>query len=264
MLFSELDSLSDVFCFCAANTHLMILGEKHLCALMPCVPNWQGDRLICLSDNTKEDDLPEGLLTQEYLELLRTPPTKPKRKKNCVPPADSTSRDTTVFRPVNLRFMDSQKPALLLNFRNSIWECSYSTYMKYVQFCDKLTYFSAITTQTEVLWNLSRRVYVRSEVALAEFMDLDWVVDEDKLMGTILLILICRNSSDITKKRPQCSQWAGERFEFTEKETLEYRLKKRGDGWKDVSKESVELFVAVSKKQYGKNWKKCMRIKYCL
>lgn len=60
MIFSEIDELGDVFSLAVTNTRLMILSERRLRELMT-IPNWLGDRIICIGDGTEDADLPQDL-----------------------------------------------------------------------------------------------------------------------------------------------------------------------------------------------------------
>lgn len=47
----------------------MILGERRLREPMFC-PSWEGDRVICIESGMKNDDLPEGVISQECRDFV--------------------------------------------------------------------------------------------------------------------------------------------------------------------------------------------------
>lgn len=69
MIFSEFEDVEDIVYLACTNTRLMILGEKHLREFMYC-PSWEGDRIICVGDYAVNDDLPEGVISQEFFNSI--------------------------------------------------------------------------------------------------------------------------------------------------------------------------------------------------
>lgn len=258
MLFAELDFLSDVFCLCAANTRLMILGERRLRELMPA-SRWNGDKLICLGHKTEADDYPEGVLdaVQEYHNYQTTyGPTK----------FFSWTYDT--FRFADIHFLVSHRHVLMKNIRDFDSRRHFldPRHHIYYDFCSRLTEDTRVCIKSDILWNLSKKVYVRSDVVLELFDGVNWKVDKDQLIGTVLHIQICWSSTadtSMTYKGLHRGRWAGDRFEFSDKAGLDARLKEEGgEQWRDVSEEAVGLFVDVYKTQYGEDWRNKMHTMY--
>lgn len=95
MIFSEFEDVEDIVYLACTNTRLMILGEKHLREFMYC-PSWEGDRIICVGDYAVNDDLPEAVISQEYLNSIsgRCKEGEEEREE-----ADLTFMTTTAYCP---------------------------------------------------------------------------------------------------------------------------------------------------------------------
>lgn len=115
----------------------------------------------------------------------------------------------------------------------------------------------------QVLWNHTKKVYIRLSTALDELEDSEVTVYDDyHLMGTLLLLHICWSSDPNTSMgysgdALRRGSWAGDRFGFTRQHVLGSRLEQEKGKWKDVSKEVMRLFeVFEADLCPGKNWKK--------
>lgn len=265
MIFSEIDELGDVFSLAVTNTRLMILSERRLRELMT-IPNWRGDRIICIGDGTEDADLPQGLMTQDCKDFLRDVPNLPEPGEddhdygwtptNFVGWASSSRSG---FHEFNSKFLDKQRYALAKNvvFRRRLpYDDSYWVYHEFIS---KLTSSERVFRAPDVLWNLSQKAYVRREVALKVFEGIklrDGSVCA--VMGNILHLLICWSTYDATNipfEGLHRGEWAGDRFEFTDASVLRLRLQQEGDEWKDVSDEVIKKFVDVFKAEFGENWR---------
>lgn len=102
---------------------------------------------------------------------------------------------------------------------------------------DDLGFFETVSIQSDIIWNLTKQVYVRAD-AIPE--DMARPLGEEFIMGWILLVHIIWTNSDEVDR----GKWAGDKFELTGKDMLERRLEDSEDGckWTDVSEESFQFF----------------------
>lgn len=274
MIFSEIDELENVFSLAVTNTQLMILGEKRLRELM-AIPSWRGDRIICLGDGAEDNDLPEGLMTQECKDFLRDAPNLPELDKNdwlsdygFIPVnfVDWVSDSRSGFQDFEKQFLDKQKYALLENAVSlQLWEYhspdkSCRLYSKIV---DKLTSIERVFRVPDVLWNLTKKAYVLREAVLKAFdgTELEGEELEDShvcaVMGNILQLQLCWSTYDGTNlpiAGLHRGKWAGDRFAFTDESVLRLRLEEEEGVWKDASEEVIGKFLEVYKAEYGEKW----------
>lgn len=175
MIFSQVDDLASAFSLAMTNTRLMIIGEKRLHQLM-AVPSWRGDRIICIGDDAQDDDLPDGILTQECQDFLRDAPNfreidsrewdLGREAENFV---DWVSCSRSGFQRFDFEFLKKQKRALSENTIYSEWKgprLCHRTYLVYSGIIDELTDFEHVIKVPDVIWNLSKKVYVRKDAAL--------------------------------------------------------------------------------------------------
>lgn len=274
MIFSEIDDLKNVFSLGVTNTQLMILGEKRLRELMT-IPSWRGDRIICLGDGAEDNDLPEGLMTQECKDFLRDAPNLPELDKNdwlsnygFIPVnfVDWVSDSRSGFQDFETKFLDKQRYALLenavfLQYRgHHPRDKSDGLYSKIV---DQLTSIERVFRVPDVLWNLSKKAYVLREAVLKAFdgTKLKGKKLEDThvcaVMGNILQLQICWSSCDGTNLPIQGlhrGKWAGDRFEFTDESVLRLRLEDEDGVWTDASEEVIGKFLEVYEAEFGEDW----------
>lgn len=267
MIFSQVDDLASAFSLAMTNTRLMIIGEKRLHQLM-AVPSWRGDRIICIGDDAQDDDLPDGILTQECQDFLRDAPNfreidsrewdLGREAENFV---DWVSCSRSGFQRFDFEFLKKQKRALSENTIYSEWKgprLCHRTYLVYRGIIDELTDFEHVIKVPDVLWNLSKKVYDRKDAAL-DALEGEELNDTEVcgMMGTILQTQILWSSHDLTPIPEDVvdrGKWAGDRFELTDESVLTLRLRKDKDVWKDVSEEVIGKFVDVLKTVYEEDW----------
>lgn len=111
----------------------------------------------------------------------------------------------------------------------------------------------------EVIWNLTKHAYVRSDAippvealpgVLTDWFDSgDGGSDRDNILGWILLLHIMWTNVRFVPGDEFGDafhgKWAGDRIEATTKDVLETRLKKTEGEWTDVSEEAIQLFLDV-------------------
>lgn len=120
-------------------------------------------------------------------------------------------------------------------------------------------------SRPEIIWNLTKHVYVRADdipdPSTAELLDPthwqwgEWFNSGDarsdrvNILGWILLLHIIWTNSRLVHGDDFGDvfhgKWAGDRFEVTEMDVLETRLKETGCEWTDVSEEAGQLFIDV-------------------
>lgn len=122
---------------------------------------------------------------------------------------------------------------------------------------DELTDFEHVIKVPDVLWNLSKKVYVRKDAALEALGEELSDTEVCGMMGTILQTQILWSSyylPPIPEDVVDRGKWAGDRFEFTDESVLTLRLRQYKDVWKDVSEEVIGKFVDVLKTVYEEDW----------
>lgn len=272
MIFSEVKELENVFSLAVTNTRLMILGEKRLREVMT-IPSWQGDRLICLGDGAEDNDLPEGLKTQECQDFLRNAPNLPELDKDDdeygdIPKTfyDWVRCSRSGFGHFDEHFLDKQKHALLKNTVFSRFEGIHphdDSYGLYNRIVDKLINYKRVSRAPDVIWNLSKKVYVLREAVLKvlEGTKLEGKDIESchvcAVIGNILQLQLCWSTYDGTNlpiEGLHRGKWAGDRFEFTDESVLRIRLQQEEGVWRDASEEVIEKFLQVYRAEYGEEW----------
>lgn len=239
MVFSHIENPLTAFRLGCANTRLLVIGEKRIHQLMG-LPHWRGDRIMCVGDYCREDDLPEGLdLGDDYKEFCDDNDSKKTR------PYDWAC----TFLKSSLEHWNSSEYSLSAGL-----DFDWFTRIRPDRVSSMMTNTISPTEKPSVLWNLSKQVYFRRESIPNDLPKAAERFDSDAVMGNILLLQIYwssdpsiglsygRNSDDVKITR---GKWAGDRFELTGKDVLESRLKEEDSKWKDVSEEVIKLFVDV-------------------
>lgn len=128
-------------------------------------------------------------------------------------------------------FGDFEHYAQPEDLRRSFWQDTPEC-----RIADDLGLIKPVSIQPDIIWNLTKQVYVRFD-AIPE--DIASEHDDEFIMGWILLVHITWTNSDEINR----GDWAGDRFELTEKDMLERRLEDSEDGrkWTDVSEEAFQF-----------------------
>ncbi|KAI0057633.1 hypothetical protein BV25DRAFT_1830878 [Artomyces pyxidatus] len=236
MIFDYLsDDLYDVISLCLAHDHLLSIGIRTVNIIYrTSIATWTGKRVVCLGDYHKDDDLPEGMLTEEETAELAfdaesyTGSVYELADQGVVP--DLRKLDSDFSMQIGRR--DRQKLALL--------QPSYTT------------------DDTWVLYNLSKHEYVRAD-ALCDFSGYKWTDIFDRRIvvgfGTVLGARASWSSDGSVSMAYEGNLhrgvWAGDRFEIT---TLGRAVDR--EEWKDVSEEVIQELTEIWKSEYRNNWKK--------
>lgn len=248
MIFFEIDRPGDVFSLALSNTRLMIIGERRLRQLMT-FPDWRGDRIICVGDLTEDTNFPEGLITQECRDCARE-----ESKDDSEPDVDWDPSDFVTWVESENSGFQEIKHELLTRQRRALCKIIVSTgrdkYSINYKFAFKLTTTRRLSKNSAVLWNLSKKEYCRRDTVL-KILDghVRWKPsDIYGVMGTILLVQICHSTeydTGLAHDNLHEGKWAGDRFEFTNENVLESRLKQQEVPWKDVSEEVTYMYLEV-------------------
>ncbi|KDQ11610.1 hypothetical protein BOTBODRAFT_189787 [Botryobasidium botryosum FD-172 SS1] len=244
MIFDEIDDFRDAFCLAYTNTHLLAAGQGRLCALLRVrEAHWAGDRIVCISQSTKNQDLPKGMLTAaETQELLAFD-----AKDDC----ENKDGRTDLYRFA----------------AGNYWRPRRSHNFEYFEFIRKLLPYEkechnrlveatgSFTSNDLVLCNLSKREYVRLKALKAATglpVDKPWLYNRVHDLGMVLLTRICwmpvgswkHNGGSWDK-----GEWAGDRFEITTVDAVDARIEK-GEAWRGASADPLEDIRAVLKVIY--------------
>lgn len=226
----------------------MILGERRLREPMFC-PSWEGDRVICIESGMKNDDLPEGVISQECRDFV-SDSEEEEVVLTFVQWAKETF-ETSLFQRYFLKdiFYGLDGSDLYKAPRSHGRLVVPKDVRVILDFIRRMTdvHERVFVRDVVVLLNLTKKVYVRLSPAIDKIEDSEVTIpDNFHLLGTLLLIPICWSSDPSTSMGHKGEDlhrgsWAGDRFEFTRKDVLDSRLEQEKGEWKDASKEVVDL-----------------------
>ncbi|KAI0042903.1 hypothetical protein FA95DRAFT_1563843 [Auriscalpium vulgare] len=240
MIFHELEDWVDAMCLCVAHPILEVIGSPHADALgLAWQAPWIGHRLVCVGDYARTDDLPDGMLTEEETQELRTGD------------ADSDYRPTL--------YGADYKSVYLYEVHRVIgyWDMNSRDRAKLRELFDP-----SYDNDEWVLCNLSKQEFVLSRTIK------DFTGDNTKGLfgttqiglGTVLLSRICWSSDeggttyyDDEDLHIHRGAWAGDRFRVTSVEKFE-ETENRAD-WADVGAQVVAVIAAICRYNIGKDWR---------
>lgn len=229
-IFDNITSFQDVLFLTLASPLLEPFGHQRMYELIClCQQRWKGDRIICLGDYARDDDLPKGLWSETELEELQDKKLDVYRFKQIEyspkaywrPRHDALLRlspkESEVYKSIAL-----ERP----NFRHD----------------------DNAKERQWVLCNLSKQQYVRADALAAHSKATPDgpFIPRSLGLGNVLLSLICWSSDpsismhfndDLTR-----GAWAGNRFEVTTLDRLSPPL--ASGSWRDVSRPVVARLVA--------------------
>ena len=246
MIFFHMDDPWTAFNFAACNTQLMVIGEKRIHELMG-VPDWRGDRIMIVGDYTQEQDLPEGLdLGDDYKSFCKW---KHGRRHEEGEDEDIGDEDedenvkTSIYEWACEEFSDTR--AGYFREEERCFTRDIDEFSPQWSIAWNLGKPDALETAPDVLWNLTKKVYVLRQSIPEKYLAKWGKHKNHEILGRILFSRI-HWSSDPTSTACEESKmmhrgiWAGDRFEITGKDALKKRLEEDGDVWKDVTKEIAE------------------------
>lgn len=286
MIFFHIEDAPTAFRFGVANTRLMMIGERRIKQLLGD-RNWEGDRLIIVYDSDDDDDDDDegddgdgnndGVIKDEDSgNKDKDDGNKDKDdgdddNEDGGDDGDEEDEDDGVEEdeddgidlPEGLDLGDLKHFTERADWRwSSILSRGLPSHTPEYRIAEDLaTPLYVEILKPEVMWNLTKHVYVRSD-AIPTNQELpdrwaDWFdtgdekEDMDNKMGWILLVHIIWTNYSLFNHKPDAfggvfyGKWAGDRFEVTAKDVLETRLKETGCGWTDYSEEAVQLFIDV-------------------
>ncbi|OBZ76191.1 hypothetical protein A0H81_03968 [Grifola frondosa] len=215
----------------------MLMGISHVNILLAAMAaRWAGDRVICLTENTRNEDLPSTLLTEaEKQELSEV----------------HWSYPSDLFGLVCDRF---KKPTRYSGAAFHVFTAQLGRLES--QRFDMLSIPDYPNDPPWVLCNLSKGEYFRAE-AVRDLTGHAFIGPFKRNrtgvgLGEILLFRICLSPASMYKGNIRPGVWAGDRFAITTVRGME-RL--RGTAaWKDISEEITKELLAIVEDTYGDQW----------
>ncbi|KDQ11616.1 hypothetical protein BOTBODRAFT_177223 [Botryobasidium botryosum FD-172 SS1] len=252
MIFDEIEDFHDAFCLAYTNTHLLAAGLRSVCALLrvrqAC---WAGDRVVCIGDYARNEDLPEGMLTAaETQELLAF------EAKVVYSDDDGAPNHTDLYRFANKNYQCWKS----LGRSDSGYHEFTSKLLPYEKECyDRLADAKRESPSGYLaLCNLPKREYVR-ETPLFAFNFSGLPHDGTLLLGntrdfvTVLVTRMCWTSSaswELNGGYLEQGPWAGDRFEIITEDALNARIE-RGEAWRDVTADVLDDMHAILDELFG-------------
>lgn len=165
--------------------------------------SWGGDRIICLGDYADDDDLPEGVTSQDYLDF-ESGFFKSEEEEEEEWTFARWARTNSERGPKQHKYLEYVRRDLRIGdllYENNKWE--HSKMIPKVVKNDSKVIHSLLNHITdvdervfvpnmEVLWTHTKNIYIRLSTALDELEDSEVTVPDDyNLLGTLLFIHIC-------------------------------------------------------------------------
>ncbi|RPD60147.1 hypothetical protein L226DRAFT_613106 [Lentinus tigrinus ALCF2SS1-7] len=212
--------------------------------------SWLGCRIVCMGDNTVEDDLPPALLNAEERAII-----------------DAKIKEGKYANYGGLELLD---PGASTLYRGA-FTYFYSYLQKFNSDADREAFEAVVGVafppkrRDWILCNCTKKEYVRAS-AIAELSgkpnDAQPFLPRCRLdLGHALLARICWSTEELVNTPPKLKMhrgaWVGDRFCITTMERM--GGPKEGEEsweseWKDVSKQVVKDLVQIYRKQLGKEW----------
>ena len=245
MIFNEVETFDDVLWLCLVHERLGAVGERYINrSILDLVAPWAGERIVCLGEETTDDDFPPQL--QSDVAAWKDAAAK-SNYESVAPFLENTLGDPACgglqgLQSFLVRYLSK-------TLRTGFSEADHDKIEQLVEcfhtFCDTERY--RIIGGDGVLCNLSRGEYInmRAVTAFNERLpteDAHWYLGPcDVEISHVLLSKICwssypTSSTDAEAGRLDRGPWAGDRFEITTMDRM-----REGFSWKDVTEESFEL-----------------------
>ncbi|KAJ7505853.1 hypothetical protein B0H11DRAFT_2186522 [Mycena galericulata] len=252
-IYSNIDDLPDVFCLSMTCQFLWDIGRRDIyrrVAIMAASYSWAGDRIICVGDYLRTEDLPANLLTpEEEEEFLTTMPEDEEYPEEDEDhrlysyPFDVIDRrrgrftmyDVWIYHGIFKRFSRNWRSLGLLQ-----------------SLCD-FEYETPAPTELAVLRNLSRYQYVTESALTAWREGVQAKIKAVKGVGfgDIVFSRICFSTDPSVAMGYDgdihSGVWAGDRFDLVASDWLE----ELDDAtWTDVSDEVLKEVEAIWRSEY--------------
>ncbi|KAJ7776763.1 hypothetical protein DFH07DRAFT_876915 [Mycena maculata] len=254
-IYLNAEDLADVICLSMTCQFLWEVGRghiyRHIVAIVASY-SWVGDRIICVGDYLRNEDIPDSLLT-------------PEEKVEFTSPDPDDDGDFTLYSyPFDVVGWGGFSIDILLKSAKIVKR--YRSFYSYLitdgqilsSLCNEYYTLPALT-QLSVLRNLSRHQYVRESALIAWREGAQAKVKETKNVGfgEIVLSRICLSTD------PSASMsydgdihrgvWAGDRFDLVSSETEWLEGLGEDSGWTDVSDKVLEEVEEIWKSEYRYN-----------
>lgn len=277
MILKEIGDLTDLVCFLLTCQRYYEIGRRHVEARLEetFFYSWAGNRLICLGDYAELDDLPEGMLTDDEIELLEGSgefEVDSERNSGNYDDDNSVRRRLPAVRTLRPDYEINRRKVWYHKKHHSVriyWQSLYSgvyrglptrVWIHDALVVSRLVEWTSLfpdrdklheTYDSYVLRNLTTKEFICG----AAIRDV-WDTPDMPYLGALrfvhLLILRITWSSDpnmfVSYDGPiqiHRGVWAGHRFDFTGFEAVQSAEGGPIDGWKDVSKEVIKELVMV-------------------
>ena len=253
MIFSFVDSAQTAFRLGATNTRLMLIGERHIHRLMG-TPKWGGDRLMCISDYSKNKEAYKGIdLGTEYAKFV----DEADSTFDC---DDEDSHSPNIYGyarwgfkiPTSEWWSSSDGCKIPISIGDNGFALR-NLRLRLISY--NLRKPDPPTQKAQVVWNLSKREYFCSRTIPKDAPEMvkQCAEPEKEILGLALLFQICRathtgfNLAYEAKHKLNLhrGRWAGDRFEVTNEEVLQSRLKEKGKKWKNISGRVIGLCLKI-------------------
>ncbi|KAJ7119786.1 hypothetical protein C8R44DRAFT_737545 [Mycena epipterygia] len=257
----RMENLRDVAFFSLTCQSLWEIGREHVnsrIAEVAATCSCAGDRIVCVGDYLENDDLPEGLLTQEEQEeFSQLIEARTQSADEYEAPVDNSFWYFPCAPMTEGQFdLDDYLTRICFNRQpqRSLNDAGRS-YMLLYQLRNPNAYNRPPPAEPSILRNLSRHQYVR-EAALCDLKE-KYAGTEVRMgqvnLGEILMMRICF-SSDPTVSTPwdggiHRGVWAGNRFNIVAPEWLE-TCGAENTPWTDVTNEVLAEFEAIWHAEY--------------
>ncbi|KAI0083571.1 hypothetical protein BDY19DRAFT_910510 [Irpex rosettiformis] len=260
MIFKYMTGLADAVCLCMADDRMFAIGFPRVIELQASAyANWAGDHVLCMGDNTDDNDLPESIqgTVDDYLEewweeyLL---------SEDYGRSLDAYLNVKDLVQKVETGFYTEEH--VRSNRSLGSWPPKGFKSTK-----DWYLYKEMIQPKYEllhpwVLCNLSKGKYVRADVVAAltgeKLSESEPFISGGIDLGHALLSQICWLSvGSIAMSYDDnlhCGPWAGDQFEVTSMDKLDLKTT-----WEDVSDDIAKILVKIWESEYGADWKEEVR-----
>ncbi|KAJ7196022.1 hypothetical protein GGX14DRAFT_473966 [Mycena pura] len=241
---SHMDGFHDLFFFSVTCQVLWEIGrgEMHRRVVkLASTHSWAGDRIICVGDYLRNDDIPASLLSaEEKKDFLVT------REENDDEDENDDDEECRLYHYPWTEIHYSPLPRKDVALDRLSDRCD--TYLDDLdeQVVSQLCDFKSLKQPAlRVLRNFTRQQYVRESAILDLQNEYDHIG-----FGEVVLSRICLSSDPSTNMAGDIHRgvWAGDRFDVV---SAEWLVTDAAGGWTDVSNEVLKEVEAIWKYQYG-------------
>ncbi|KAK2596216.1 hypothetical protein QQS21_006364 [Conoideocrella luteorostrata] len=260
-IFESIDHIAGVICFGLTNRFHWSIAQEHLLNFyMTRLGQWANQKIICVGDYVRCDDLPRGMVLsqewQEWLESFEREESEDEEPKDDGPV--TLYHIVCSFRQQRVESVHSIRSDLDLQlFDMEVYDDpAFRVYKDFARSLREDDFFPK--NEDWILRNLTTKQYVRSDavalnpkyingpnIGLVGFGEvvlsrIAWTSDPSVSM---------QNDTDIHRGR-----WAGHCFDITT--MARHQRKTLGQIWTDVSEEVAQEIDLIWTSEFGSDWKK--------